>query len=257
MEGHEVLKVERHPNHVVLSLNRPEKRNALNRELLEALAHAIDAAEADRAVRVIVIRGEGRSFCSGADMREIDQIEAARSPITPQSIFRRIGEIAIPTIAAMHGDVLTGGLMLGLHCDIRIAGAGARLGVTAARIGRMPDWHIFHKFVETIGPANTAELMYSAESVTAARALEMGLVNRVVADDQIVDVAGAIAARIAGNAPLSVRAMKQFIRRAAAVSADADHKDLDQIRSGVWNSKDAKEGVRAFLEKRKAVWSGE
>jgi enoyl-CoA hydratase/carnithine racemase len=251
----EELKVERSQNYVTLSLNRPEKRNAINRAVIDALDSALGSLEVDNDVRAVVIRGEGRAFCSGLDLRDIEQMGAGG--ITFEKVIARLQKLPVPTIAAVHGDALTGGLVLALTCDLRIAGEGARLGMTPARIGYLPTYWIFRKFVETVGPANTAEIMYLADPVDANRAGEMGLVHRVVPDDMLTTAAAKWAATVAGNAPLSVRAMKQMIGRVMSTAFDVEHKDLDELGNKVRTSWDAKEGVRAFLEKRKPVWRGQ
>ena len=251
----EELKVERSQNYVTLTLNRPEKRNAINRAVMEAMDAALASVETDKEVRAVILRGEGRGFCSGLDLRDIEQMGSGG--ITFDKIITRLQKLPIPTIAAVHGEALTGGLVLALTCDLRIAGAGARLGMTPARIGYLPTYWIFRKFVETVGPAATAEIMYLADPVDSARAREMGLVHKVVPDDTLAITAAAWAAKIAGNAPLSVRAMKQMISRVISHAFEVEHKDLDELGNRVRGSLDAKEGVRAFLEKRKPVWRGE
>jgi enoyl-CoA hydratase/carnithine racemase len=251
----ETVKVERHANYLTLSLNRPEKRNAINRPMLEALDRAFTAVEEDKSIRAVIFRGEGRGFCSGLDLRDIGEIGAGGA--TPDKIFRRLRDLSVPTISAVHGDALTGGLVLALLCDLRIASHNAKLGMTPARIGYLPTYFIFRRFVETVGPANTAEIMFLADPLDAARAREMGLVHKVVPDDQLASAAVAWAEKIAGNAPLSVRAMKQMLARVVSQAFEVEHKDLDELGNKVRGSQDAKEGVRAFLEKRKPVWKGE
>jgi enoyl-CoA hydratase/carnithine racemase len=258
MAENEILKVDRRANHVVLALNRPEKRNALNRAMFAALDRAFDTIEADASIRAVVLRGEGQAFSSGIDLREIDQVEATGSPqITAHHIFTRLESLPIPTIAAVHGATLTGGLVLALLCDLRIAAENAGLGMTPARIGRVPDYFIFRKFVALVGPAHTAEIMYTAQPLGARRAYEIGLVDRVAHDERLATEANALAEQIAANAPLSLRAMKASIRCCLSEAFDSPHEDIDEMRAAVWRSKDGKEGVRAFLEKRKPVWSGE
>jgi enoyl-CoA hydratase/carnithine racemase len=251
----EEVKVERDQNYVTLSLNRPEKRNAINRAVIEELDDALASVEADNDIRAVVIRGEGRSFCSGLDLRDIEQMGAGG--LTFEKVVARLQKLPVPTIAAVHGDALTGGLVLALSCDLRIAAEGARLGMTPARIGYLPTYWIFRKFVETVGPANTAEIMYLAEPVDAERAREMGLVHKVVSDESLAAAASKWAGTIAGNAPLSVRAMKRMIARVISSAFEVEHKDLDELGNRVRGSQDAREGVRAFLEKRKPVWRGE
>jgi enoyl-CoA hydratase len=250
------LIVERYENYVTLTLNRPEKRNALNQTLFQLFDQALADIENDRNVRAVILRGEGRSFCSGIDLREIGNIGSADG-VTPEKVFSRLQKLPVPTIAAVHGDVLTGGLVLALTCDLRIAAETARLGMTPARIGYLPTYAIFRRFIETVGPAATAEIMYLADPLPADRAREIGLVHKVVADNALNDASATWAAKIAGNAPLSVRAMKQSIARVISHAFEVDHKDIDELGNKVRTSNDAKEGVRAFLEKRKPVWKGE
>jgi enoyl-CoA hydratase/carnithine racemase len=251
----EEVKLERNQNFVTLTLNRPEKRNAINRAVIELLDNALSSVEADKDVRAVVIRGEGRAFCSGLDLRDIEQM--GTGGLTFEKVIARLQKLTVPTIAAVHGDALTGGLVLALTCDLRIASEGARLGMTPARIGYLPTYWIFRKFVETVGPANTAEIMYLADPVDARRAREMGLVHRVVPDDSLLAAADKWAATIAGNAPLSVRAMKQMIARVISDAFEVGHSDLDEVGNKVRTSQDAREGVRAFLEKRRPVWRGQ
>ncbi len=251
----EVVRIERSENHLTLTLNRPEKRNAINRAMTEALDQALAVVENDREIRAVIIRGEGRGFCSGLDLRDLEQTGAGGIPF--DKVISRLGACPVPTIAAIHGEALTGGLVLALFCDLRIAGAGARLGMTPARIGYLPTYWIFRKFVEVVGPANAAEILYLADPVDTARAREMGLVHKVVPDAELDAAAVAWATRIAGNATLSIRAMKRTLARVMSQAFEVEHQDLDELGAQVRSSKDAKEGVRAFLEKRKPVWRGE
>ncbi len=255
----EVVKIERHPNYVTLALNRPEKRNAINIAMLEALDAAFAMIEGDPAIRAVVIRGEGRGFCSGLDLRDVERASGVGGgpAFAPDKILHRLQTLPVPAIAAVHGDALTAGLVIALLCDLRIAAQSAKLGMTPARIGYLPTYAVFRRFTEIAGAANTAEIMYLAEPVDAARAREMGLVHKVVPDDQLDAAAAQWAEKIAGNAPLSVRAMKRMIGRTISRAFEADHDDLNELAVKVRSSADAKEGVRAFLEKRKPVWRGE
>jgi enoyl-CoA hydratase/carnithine racemase len=257
----EVIKIERHPNYITLALNRPEKRNAINIAMLEALDAAFTMTEGDPGIRAVIIRGEGRGFCSGLDLRDVERASGARvgggPAFAPDKILHRLQTLPVPAIAAVHGDVLTAGLVIALLCDLRIAAQSAKLGMTPARIGYLPTYAVFRRFTEIAGAANTAEIMYLAEPVDAARAREMGLVHKVVPDDQLNAAAAQWAEKIAGNAPLSVRAMKRMIGRTISRAFEAEHEDLNELAVKVRSSADAKEGVRAFLEKRKAVWRGE
>jgi len=250
----EVLKVTRQPNYVVLSLNRPEKRNALNQPLIEALNQALASVENDKEVRALVLRGEGSSFCAGIDLREVDAAQSGHNPTTLEHVLGRLEKFPVPTIAAIHGAALAGGLELALHCDLRIAGEGARLGMTLGRVGLMVPYDFTRKLIEVCGSANTAWILYTAEQIDAARSHHMGIVHEVVPDAKLGESAAALAAKVADNAPLSLRAMKATIRRCMSDSFDAWHDDLLQEAHAVRQSQDAREGVRAFLEKRKPIW---
>ncbi len=257
----EVVRIQRHPNYVTLVLNRPEKRNAINIAMLEALDAAFTMIEGDREIRAVVIKGEGRGFCSGLDLRDVERAGGAGvgggPPFAPDKILHRIQSLPVPAIAAIHGDALTAGLVIALLCDLRIAAQSAKLGMTPARIGYLPTYAVFRRFTEMIGAANTAEIMYLADPVDAGRAREMGLVHKVVPDDQLEAAAAAWAQKIAANAPLSIRAMKRMIGRTISRAFDVEHDDLNDLAIKVRTSADAREGVRAFLEKRKPVWRGE
>src|ERR1700730_15235757 len=239
MAESDILKFDRRPNHVVLTLNRPEKRNALNRAMFEALDRAFETIEADKSIRAMVLRGEGSAFSSGIDLRELEQVEASgqRAGVTAQDVFGRLESLPIPTIAAVQGATLTGGLVLALLCDLRVAAENAGLGMTPARIGRVPDYFIFRKFMALVGPAHTAEIMYTAEPLSARRAYEVGLVDRVVADERLATEADALAERLDGNAPLSLRAMKASIRRCLSDTYNAEHSLKQPMRAAVWGSR--------------------
>src|SRR5580692_5654787 len=208
----EVLKVTRHPNYAVLTLNRPEKRNALNQPLIEALNQALIQFENDREIRALLLRGEGASFCAGIDLKEVDETSGVHNPTSLESVFGRLERFPVPTIAAVQGAALAGGLELALHCDLRIASDNARLGMTLGRVGLMVPYDFTRKLIEVCGSA---------------------------------------------NAPLSLRAMKATVRRCLSETFDAWHDDMLQMARSVRESSDAKEGVRAFLEKRKPVWKAQ
>lgn len=253
----EILKVARSENYLTLTLNRPEKRNALNQPLIQALDRALAGIENDKAVRAVLVRGAGRSFCAGLDLQEVDRMESGRGASSLEDAFRRLENLPVPTIAAVNGAALAGGLELALHCDLRVAADNARLGMTLARVGLVVPFNLARKLIEVIGSAATAQLLFSAEPVDARCAYEMGMVNEIVPEAGLDEAAGAWAAKIASNAPLALRAMKATIRRCVSAAYDADHADVDQMAAAARRSQDAREGVRAFLEKRKPVWRAE
>jgi enoyl-CoA hydratase/carnithine racemase len=250
----EILKFERHQNCATLVLNRPEKRNALNQPLIEALDKALRSIETDKEIRAVVLRGEGAHFCAGIDLTEVQRAESGHNPTTLEQAFGRLEKLPVPTIAAIQGAALAGGLELALHCDLRICAEDARLGMTLGRVGLMVPYDFTRKLIEIIGSPNTAYILYTADAVDGRRALAMSMVHEVVPSTKLNEAAIALAEKVASNAPLSLRAMKATVRRCMSAAFDAYHDDLLELARAVRRSEDAKEGVRAFLEKRKPAW---
>jgi enoyl-CoA hydratase/carnithine racemase len=253
----EPLTFERNGNYATITLNRPEKRNALNEALLRALDHALVTAEEEKEVRALIIRGNGTSFCSGLDLAEADRLEGGHSPVGIERVFRRLENVAVPTIAAIQGAALAGGCELALHCDLRVAAEDLRMGMTVARVGLLVPYDFIRKLIEVTGAANTSLILYTAEPVDAQRALAMGMVHEVVPNARLNQTAIALAQKVADNAPLSLRTMKRSLRRSMSESYDAYHEDILEMGRMVRGSQDAKEGIRAFLEKRKPNWRAE
>lgn len=254
----EILKVERKQNFAVFTMNRPEKRNALNEPLLRALDEAIASVEQDKEIRAVVVRGAGKSFCAGLDLAEAERLEGpGPAPVSLIQIFKRLENLPTPTIAAVNGAALAGGCELALHCDMRIAGEDLRMGMTVARVGLLAPYELIRKLVEILGSANTAQILYTAEPVDAQRAFHMGMVHEVVPNAKLDETALAWADKIAGNSPMAVRTMKTAVRRTMSGAYDAYHEDILEMARKVRAGKDAKEGIRAFLEKRKPVWRAE
>ena len=252
----EVLKIERRGNFVTFTMNRAEKRNALNVALMKALDEAISSVEGDNDIRAVIVRGAGSSFCSGLDLAEADRLEGGQGPVNIERVFDRLANLPVPTIAAIQGAALAGGCELALHCDLRLAAEDLRMGMTVARVGLLVPYDFIRKLVEIIGAANTAQILYTAEPVNAERAFHMGMVHEVVPNASLDGAANACAELVSSNAPLSLRTMKQSMRRALSNSNNAWHDDLLAMARVVRQSQDAKEGIRAFLEKRKPRWTG-
>jgi enoyl-CoA hydratase/carnithine racemase len=253
----EVIKVERRQNYATVTLNRPEKRNALNVPLMQAFDAAISSFEDDKEIRAVIIRGAGASFCAGLDLAEAERIEVGHSPVNIERVFHRLAHLPVPTIAAVQGSALAGGCELALHCDLRVAAEDMRMGMTVARVGLVVPYDFIRKLIEVIGAANTAQILYTAEPVDAQRAFHMGMVHEVVPNAKLDEAAVAWAERVSANAPLSLRTMKKSMRRALSSAFTTWHEDILDMGRLVRVSKDAKEGIRAFLEKRKPNWKAE
>lgn len=253
----EVLLFERHQNYATITLNRPEKRNALNEALLKALDEALLTVEQDKEIRALIVRGNGASFCSGLDLAEADRLEGGHSPVGIERVFHRLENVSVPSISAVQGSALAGGCELALHCDLRLGAEDLRMGMTVARVGLLVPYDFIRKLIEVIGAANTSWILYTAEPVDARRALMMGMVHEIVPINKLDEAATTLAQKIALNAPLSLRTMKKSLRRSMSESNNAYHEDILEMGRMVRASRDAKEGIRAFLEKRKPNWQAE
>ena len=240
-------------------LNRPGRRNALNSAVLSGLRALFDRFDDNSAVRVVVVRGEGKAFCSGMDLEEMKQQQAAaadpESPVT--ALLRRIEAARPATIAMVQGDAFAGGCELALHCDLRIAADVARFCMPLAKIGLVVPFVLGQKMVEIIGPGHTRHMLLTGQPVGAQRALEIGLVHEVVPAATLEAATYEMARTIAQNAPLSVAGMKAVIQRAIAARDRIEHGDLDAMIARARKSADAREGVRAMLEKRPPQFRGE
>jgi enoyl-CoA hydratase/carnithine racemase len=242
-----------------LTLNRPEKRNAMNTPVLEGLRRYFDELEDNREIRVVVVRGAGKAFCSGMDLDEMSrkQREAADPETGVTAVLQRIERSRHPTIALVHGDAFAGGCELALHCDLRIAADGVRFAMPLARLGLVVPFPLGQKLVEIVGPAWAREILLAGRPIDARRALEMGMVHRVVPPGEVESAAYELARAIADNAPLSLAGMKAMIQRAISLRERVDHADLDEQVTRARKSADAREGVRAMLEKRRPKFTGD
>ncbi len=252
----EVLKVTRQPNYAVLTLNRPEKRNALNQPLIEAIDQALRKFENDREIRALLLRGEGASFCAGIDLKEVDETSGVHNPTSLESVFGRLERFPVPTIAAVQGAALAGGLELALHCDLRIASDNAKLGMTLGRVGLMVPYDFTRKLIEVCGSANTAWILYTADLLDAERGRHMNIVHESCPTRSSARRLLRWPRRSPPTPRSHLRAMKATVRRCMSETFDAWHDDMLQMARSVRESNDAKEGVRAFLEKRKAGLEG-
>ena len=242
-----------------ITLNRPERRNALNTAMMDALGRRFEVLERDTSVRAVVIRGAGTAFCSGRDLTEMSrrQDDGLEPEADVISLFREIEASRHPTIAMVHGAAYAGGCELALHCDFRVAADAARFAMPLAKIGLVVPFALGQKLVEIIGPAFTRQILLTGQPVDAGRAYEMGMVHAVVPAAELSKATDDLARTIAANAPLSLAGMKSIIRRAVSLRERLEHKDLDEVARRARASADAREGVRAMLEHRKPTFRGQ
>ena len=239
---------------VWLVIDRPEARNAINQAVSDGLWAGFRRFEEDPGAAVLVITGAGEAFCAGADLKEM---AALGLTVPPRDMAPNLGQnlqVTKPVIAAVNGPAFGGGFLLAQMCDLCVAGTSARFAVTEARWGRGAP--LAAPLPWLVPPRVAMELLLTGEPIDAQRAYEVGLVNRVVPDPELRSEAGRLARRIAGNAPLSVRAAKAMVHATAGRDLDAALEEGWRLFEPVYLSEDAQEGPRAFVERRPPVWKG-
>lgn len=248
---------------VLLTLNRPEHGNGVVPELARDLLEALAILDADLSVRALVLTGTGRQFCAGADLHAMkayldEQLMRDEEPFNARVLLpvtQRLATHRLPTVAAINGGAVAGGLDMALACDIRIAAASAKLGETYVKVGLAPGNGGAYFLPRLVGSGMAAELALTGDIVDAARALEIGLVNRVVEDGELIPAATGLAARIASRPRRAVEATKQALRASW-------HTDLTgSMASSYWTTaalqygRDFREGVEAAIEKRPPIFN--
>lgn len=244
----------------VARLNRPERKNALSGELVEALIEAIQAAESNPDVRVLVLVGADGTFCAGGDLAgglgSPDGAVAAHQ--RRQRFADLLGDImksALVVIAAVEGAAMGGGLGLAVACDLAFAGKGARLGTPEIKLGLFP-WIILAVLQRNIGRKHLMELIFTGDHVTAERAVELGLINHAVPDGDALERACAMGRTIAARAPIAIALGKQTFQAVADQSLDDAMLTLNGQLTLNLLTEDAMEGVAAFLQRREPTWKG-
>lgn len=248
------VEVERDGHVALITMKRPAKRNALNFAMRQGLRDAFDEFEGDPDLRCAVLTGEGVCFSAGGDLVEMANTKMTVVPAEWNQLLGSGAALTKPIIAAVNGPALAGGFRLAQDCDLCVAGEGTTFGITEARHGRGAPWAA--PLTAMVPARIMMELLLTAEPISAQRAHEVGLVNRVVADDRIVAEAMRLAHTIAANAPLSVAAGKRLVRLAADLGPLAAAEPADWLYLRAYTSEDAQEGPRAFREKRSPVWQG-
>jgi enoyl-CoA hydratase len=253
-----------------VTLNRPEKMNALNPEMVVRLARCWDAIGADPTVRVVILTGAGeRTFCAGADLGRLtpllmrarsaeddwDQALLAEPKLLNRALLR-YSDFSTPIIGALRGTVVAGGMELALACDLRIVAEDSQLGLVEVTRGLIPAAGGIARLSRQVASAAAAELLLIGDRISALEALRIGLVNRVVPGNAVLETAEQMAQRMSQNSPLAMRKAKEAMLASSGRTLEEAFGVEDACIKIVLRSADAKEGSRAFMEKRKAQFTG-
>ena len=246
-----------------LTISNPERRNPLDHEVLDAIAEIVPQLDRGIEIRCLLITGAPPVFSAGYDIVGIpdESFEQDAEALVAHPFHAAMEAIARhpwPTVAAVNGHAIGGGLELAITCDLRICAAGAKLGMPPAKLGLIYSHTGLRKFLDTVGLARTKELFLTGRNFGAARAESIGLVNEVVADEELEQRSVNLAATIAGNAPIAMRGNKQAIEllNSSAELSEQQEADLVALRESCFSSEDFREGIRAFAEKRPPRWTG-
>ena len=256
----ENLLIERDDAVAVVTFNRPKVLNALNTQTLSELATAMESFKADPGVRAIVLTGSGeKSFVAGADINELavqTPIEGKEHARRGQQIFDAIENLGKPVIAAINGFALGGGCELAMACTIRLAADTARFGQPEINLGIIPGYAGSQRLPRLVGKGIALEIMLTGDMVSAQRAFEIGLVNRVVPAAELLAEAKKLAHTLASKAPIAVRYIIEAVNHGLDAPFPVGEFLETSLFGAIASSSDMKEGTKAFLEKRKAVWQG-
>ena len=244
----------------VVSLRRPEKRNALNLAMWRRLAETFEGLGARSDVRAVILHGAGGHFCAGADIAEFDEV---RADVHSAREYDRITEKATlaisqwrgPTIAAISGYAIGGGCGLALACDFRVADETAKIGITAARLGIVYSLLDTRLLFRQVGLSGAKRILFAAERLSAEEAFRVGLIDFPLAKDALAD-AMQFAEKLMSNAPLTVAGSKQMLNSIAEGTSEAKREELERLVSAAYQSQDYREGRAAFAQKRRAEFRG-
>jgi len=242
-----------------ITLNRPEKRNALTDAMLAQLLETLDRFEHSDDVRVLLLSGTGAAFCAGVDLADMQATRERRGSFDYEllpRVFERLGRFAKPSVAMVQGAAIAGGCELALHCDVRIGSPGAKFAMPLARLGLVIPCEPAERLVNIVGVGPAREMLLTGDVIEGVRAERIGLLSRLVASDELVAETDALVRRLALNAPLSVVAMKRMLNQFGQVLAEADRKHFESERIRISQSEDMLEGLQAFFDRRPPKFRG-
>ena len=253
--AYESIIFEKEDNIAILTFNRPDARNAVNNQVRAEFTAAIAEVEADDAIKVMILTGSGKAFASGVDIKEFNQT----TPYHAHNLFRlgeRVEKLPKPVIAAVNGFCLGGGNEIALGCDIIIASERAKFGQPELNIGVIPGGGATQRLPRMIGVCRAKELIFTSDIITAEEAFKLGMINRVVPEDQLMPTAKEMAKKIATKSPAALKLAKQAINYGMQTSLESGLKYEYELYSLSLGLEDKAEGVNAFLEKRAPKFVG-
>jgi enoyl-CoA hydratase/carnithine racemase len=262
----ELITVERDERgFAVLALNRPDALNSMNPAMGEQLERAVEELRRDEDLRAVVLTGVGKAFCAGGDLSMLardagaEGIDEEGMGATPREFYDRflsIRRLPVPTIAAINGPAIGAGLCLALACDLRVAASGATLGMTFVRVGIHPGMGATFWIPTLVGVAMAWELLFTGRLIDAAEAHRIGLVNRVVTRDHVLEEARALASEIALAAPVAVRLLKETLRGSLDEGLERALEMESRQQARTFQTEDAREGIAALMERRSPKFRG-
>ncbi|SOC36501.1 enoyl-CoA hydratase [Ureibacillus acetophenoni] len=243
----------------VVTINRPPA-NALSRQLILEVNEMLNAFEHDESVRVILIHGEGRFFSAGADIKEFTEVtsgeEFSKLAAQGQEVFERLESFPKPIIASIHGAALGGGLELAMSCHIRYVAEDAKLGLPELSLGLIPGFAGSQRLPRYVGTAKAAEMLFTSEPITGSEAVQYGLANKAFQNEELLQKSTELAKKIAEKSPIALKAAIQMLQYSKDASYYEGVKAEAESFGTVFVSEDAKEGIQAFIEKRKPNFTG-
>ena len=249
--------IERTPALAILRLNRPEKLNALSSEMFEALGSELSHLENDQDLRAVILTGAGqRAFCAGTDIKELRAEDASTLSERGQQLCARIENFPVPVIAAINGVAAGGGLELALACHLRLSSANATFSLPETKLGLIPGYGGTQRLARELGVGRALEMMLTGRTLVSEEALKFGLVNRIVSPGLLLSETTSLANEIAQLSPLSIRGCLKAVTLGLDLPLEEGLRLETKIFASLFETEDAREGTRAFLEKRSPVFKG-
>jgi len=259
MKSYKTIHVEKKEGIGTLTLNRPEVRNAFNQEMIDEIRDVLSLIDKDEEIRVLIVTGAGKAFQAGADIAELSVMKPMDILRWNEGIVRinaSLEKLRQPVIAAVNGAAMGGGLELAVSCTLRVMTESAKMGLPEVRLGIIPGTGGTQRLPRLIGKGRAAELLLTGDAIDAREALAIGLVNRVVPDGEAVKGAEELARKIMANAPIAVEMAKDALEVGKDLPLEHAVQYSQKNCVTCFSTEDMKEGMRAFLEKRKALFRG-